>query len=113
MSRFCNWHKNRRHSSLDAEIAMSNETRTSKVSPITTDSTVDAVISATPLAIGVLNEYLIDTCCGGRATIGEAAAHAHVDAATVVRALQAAQQTELPEDARALPTAKSCGCGCR
>jgi iron-sulfur cluster repair protein YtfE (RIC family) len=92
---------------------MSNVARTCKDSPITTDSTVDAVISATPFAIGVLNEYLIDTCCGGRATIGEAAAHAHVDPAVVVRALQAAQQSEPSDNSRALPTAKSCGCGCR
>jgi iron-sulfur cluster repair protein YtfE (RIC family) len=89
---------------------MSNEARTCK---ITADSTVDAVISATPFAIGVLNEYLIDTCCGGRATIAEAAAHAHADPATVVRALQAAQESERAEGPRTLPTAKSCGCGCR
>jgi iron-sulfur cluster repair protein YtfE (RIC family) len=89
---------------------MSNEARTCE---ITSDSTVDAVISATPSAVGVLNEYLIDTCCGGRSTIGEAAAHAHVDAAVVIQALQAAQQSEPSENARALPTAKSCNCGCR
>ncbi|MEO5816797.1 MAG: DUF542 domain-containing protein [Gemmatimonadaceae bacterium] len=64
---------------------------------ITTDDTVDAVIAMTPDATAVLNTFNIDTCCGGRASIGEAAAHAHVDPATVIEALQA----------------KSCGCGCK
>ena len=73
---------------------------TKTLSPITTECTVDAVIATTPGAVPVLNAHNIDTCCGGRKSIGEAAAHAHVDPAVLIGALQAAP-------------AKSCGCGCK
>lgn len=93
---------------------MSNVSATPcKTSSITTDCTVDAVIATTPAAVAVLNAYRIDTCCGGHATIGDAAAHAHVDPAVVIDALQAARRSNVPETAHVLPLVKSCGCGCR
>ncbi|MES2179080.1 MAG: DUF542 domain-containing protein [Gemmatimonadota bacterium] len=79
-------------------------------STITANCTVDAVMSKTPAARAILNEFNIDTCCGGKASLAAAAQHAHVDPALVVGALQAAQAG----DALPLPVvAPSCSCGCR
>ncbi|MEO8336361.1 MAG: DUF542 domain-containing protein [bacterium] len=68
-----------------------------KSNAISTEDTVDAIIASTPNATAVLNQFNIDTCCGGHVSIGEVAAHAHVDPSTLIDALQA----------------KRCGCGCK
>lgn len=74
---------------------------------ITADSTVDAVIAKSPSALTVLNQHNIDTCCGGRASLGEAAAQAHIIPELLIGALKAAQKNDTP------PPVKSCNCGCR
>ena len=80
---------------------------------MTDTCTVDAVIAKSPAAHAVLNEFGIDTCCGGSKSIGEAAAHARVDASAVIGALEAAQRNERASPLRSLPQIKVCSCGCR
>ena len=59
-------------------------------SGIAATSIVDDVVARHPGAFSVLNAFGVDTCCGGAASLAEAAAHAHVDVLTLVRALQGA-----------------------
>ena len=80
-------------------------------SSINADCAVDAVIAKLPAAIDILNEYNIDTCCGGRSSIGEAAERAHVNPVVLVNLLAAASRDVLPAMAKASPAVKSCGCG--
>ena len=80
---------------------------------LTAASSVDAAIATGSSATAILNAFGIDTCCGRRSSIGEAAAHAHVDATTVIEALEVAGRDDVPTPAPALPQAKSCTCGCR
>ena len=84
-----------------------------RTQPLTAASTVDVAIATAPSATAVLNAFGIDTCCGGRSSIGDAARHAHVDVATVIEALQTAGRDDVQAPAGALPQAKSCHCGCR
>ena len=78
---------------------------------ITADCTVDAVVKKVPAGIAVLNQYNIDTCCGGRTPLGEAAALAHVDTDALISVLESVQRGETLPVTKALPTAKSCNCG--
>ena len=95
-------------------MAMSNASCTTCKQPSMTDTcTVDAVIAKSPTAHAVLNEFGIDTCCGGSKSIGAAAAHARVDASAVIGALEVAQRNEGASLLRTLPQIKSCSCGCR
>ena len=80
---------------------------------ITATHSVDAALATTPVAAAVLNVFGIDTCCGGHATIAEAAAHAHVDPAVVVDALDAASHDAARKPGSALPQAKVCCGGCK
>ena len=80
---------------------------------ITTAHSVDAAMTTGPAAAAVLNAFGIDTCCGGRATIAEAAAHAHVDPATVIDAIATASRDAEHKPASALPQAKVCCGGCK
>ncbi len=57
-------------------------------SAIDPTSTIDAVIAHHPSSITVLNAFGIDTCCGGGDSLADAAAHARVDVATLVAALE-------------------------
>lgn len=79
----------------------------------TSDCTVDAVIARSPVAGAVLNTFGIDTCCGGSASLGEAAVRAHVEAPVLLDAIGAAQRSYDAAPARVLPQAPSCGCGHR
>ena len=87
-------------------MMMSNRT-------LTTANTVDDAIATAPSATAVLNAFGIDTCCGGRSSISEAAERAHVDATTVIEALDMTRLHAASVPAAALPQAKSCDCGCR
>ncbi len=80
---------------------------------ITSRCTVDAVIAKFPVAGAVLNGFGIDTCCGGRASLEEAAAHARVNTSVVIAALDAAERDAERQPARAMPLAPTCSCGCR
>ena len=80
---------------------------------ITTTHSVDAAMASLPVAAAVLNAFGIDTCCGGHATIAEAAAHAHVDPAVVIDALDTASRDAVRKPASALPQAKACCGGCK
>lgn len=82
-------------------------------SSITAASTVDAVIAEVPAATAILNAHNIDTCCGGRASLGEAAAHAHVDLPALVTLLAASERAVVPAAPAVSPPAKACSCGCR
>ncbi|MDQ2666898.1 MAG: DUF542 domain-containing protein [Gemmatimonadota bacterium] len=91
---------------------MSTDSRTERQSSvITADSTVDAVIAASPNATSILNAHNIDTCCGGRDSLAEAALRAHADLATLIPLL-AIPPTGVPAAADATLPVKSCGCGC-
>ena len=80
---------------------------------ITTDCTVDEVIAQVPSATAILNAHNIDTCCGGRASLGEAAVRAHVDPLVLVGMLAAAPHDVVPvTPGNSLPV-KTCGCGCK
>lgn len=83
----------------------------SDTTAITAECTVEAVIARSPSAIAILNAHNIDTCCGGRATIGVAALHAHVDVSELVALLQAAPARAETSTPDAVPAAKSCNCG--
>ena len=81
-------------------------------SSITADCSVDAVMRKSPTAQAVLDRFGIDTCCGGSASLREAALHAHLDPALVLEAITAPQPVAVVAP-RTLPQATSCGCGCR
>ena len=51
-------------------------------------STIDEIIAHHPSSIAVLNAFGIDTCCGGGDSLANAAAHARVDVASLLAALQ-------------------------
>ena len=53
-------------------------------------TTVDDVVARVPGSFDILNAYGIDTCCGGRVMLADAAAHAHVDAKALLSALRIA-----------------------
>ena len=80
---------------------------------ITSHCTVDAVIGRSPVAGAVLNGFGIDTCCGGNASIAEAAAHARVNVSVLIAALDAADRDAARPLMPALTPAPSCRCGCR
>ena len=52
--------------------------------------TVDEIVARVPGSFEILNTFGIDTCCGGRAMLADAATHAHVDAKAVLAALRIA-----------------------
>ena len=79
---------------------------------ITADCTVDAVIAKLPAATAILNAHNIDTCCGGRASLGDAAALAHVDPVALIGLLEAAARDVTPTSPGAPLRVKSCSCGC-
>jgi len=82
-------------------------------SSITSDCTVEAALQKSPASAAVFDRYNIDSCCGGKSSIRDAALHAHVDPDVLVGALNAAPTTAPTETPRSLPQAASCGCGCR
>ena len=93
---------------------MTTDSRTScETAWITTDCTVDAVIAKVPAATAILNAHNIDTCCGGRASLGAAAAHAHVDPSVLIGLLAATPREIGAVASDAAPPAKPCKCGCK
>ena len=84
-----------------------------KDSAVTADCTVNAAIAKTSGALAVLNRFGIDTCCGGRASIADAAIEARIDPIDLLAALNRSESSTAPEPSRALPQAASCSCGCR
>jgi len=80
---------------------------------MTADCTVDAVIARSSAATSILNASNIDTCCGGRASLGEAALQAHADLPALIALLAAVPPASAPLASDAAQPAKSCGCGCR
>ena len=97
---------------------MSNDgCTTCKDDVITLDCTVDDIVARVPAALALLGEYNIDTCCGGRSSLGEAATHAHADGGAVLSDLLAVQSGATAASPKAAtpasPVAPSCGCGCR
>jgi iron-sulfur cluster repair protein YtfE (RIC family) len=74
----------------------------------TAECTIDAIVALKPENTSILNAFGIDTCCGGRSTLGDAAQRARVSAAVVLDALLIGGFTQ-PAKATA-PSACSCGC---
>ena len=94
--------------------AMSTDSSTTcQTAWITTECTVDAVIARVPAATAILNAHNIDTCCGGRASLGEAAAHAHVDPLVLIGSLAAAPHDVVPVTSDISRPVTSCSCGCK
>lgn len=58
-------------------------------------SVVNDVIRRYPATVGVFNYFGIDACCGGAATIAEAAENDSVDADVLVDALRGATRDVL------------------
>lgn len=54
------------------------------------DSVINDVISRYPATVGVFNYFGIDACCGGDATIAQAAMNDFVDPEVVVESLRSA-----------------------
>jgi len=54
---------------------------------VTSASTVNETLSRFPETVKVFNEFAIDTCCGGAASIGEAAKRDGADAGELLSAL--------------------------
>ena len=71
------------------------------------------MIAKSPAAAAILNAHNIDTCCGGRDSLGEAAKRAHVDPAALIDQLAAATLDAPPVTLTATLPVKSCSCGCR
>lgn len=84
---------------------------------ITLACTVDNIVGRVPAALALLGRHNIDTCCGGRSSLGEAVAHAHANERAVLADLLAAQldapSGALSAASTAKPAASTCGCGCR
>ncbi len=59
---------------------------------ITPDMVINDVIKKHPETIKVFNEYKVDSCCGGGASIGTTAKRDGVDVETLVKALNVAVQ---------------------
>ncbi len=77
---------------------------------ITSECTVNAAIAKSPRAASVFNGFGIDTCCGGRASIGEAAVQAHVSTDVLLEALRS---TDVVAVSNVKPASGgSCSCGC-
>ena len=55
---------------------------------ITPATTVDDVLARYPITFSVLNAFGVDSCCGGSASLREAAAHALADESVLLDALQ-------------------------
>ncbi len=93
---------------------MPTDSRTScETAWITTDCTIDAVIAKVPAATAILNAHNIDTCCGGRASLGEAAVHAHVDPLVLIGLLSVALHDVVPSTSDSARPARTCACGCK
>lgn len=86
---------------------------TCRTPSITADCTVDAVIARSESARAVLHAHKIDTCCGGRDSIAEAAIRADLDTAALVALLEAAAHDAEPVVANEPLPIKACACGCR
>ena len=61
-------------------------------SPTAVDATwtVDEVLLAHPSSAAVFNAFGVDTCCGGGASLGEAALHARITPRALLDALERA-----------------------
>lgn len=62
-------------------------------------STVNDVIRDYPATASIFNFFGIDTCCGGRLTIAEAADNESVDPGVLVAALRNSARHSLPQPA--------------
>jgi hypothetical protein len=76
--------------------------------PIAGDTIVNDAVREYPATLAVFQAYGIDACCGGAATIGEAAARDGAEPGALLAALNAAAA---PGPA-APPPGQRCGCGC-
>jgi hypothetical protein len=62
---------------------------TASRSTIESEETVEAAVGRSPRSAEILRGFGIDTCCGGRLTLAQAAASAGVPVETVLEALGA------------------------
>ena len=60
-----------------------------KSEPIHPGTTVNDVLLRCPPAVAVFNRFGIDACCGGGASLGEAASRDGADLKSLLEALQA------------------------
>jgi regulator of cell morphogenesis and NO signaling len=60
----------------------------SSLSVVDASRTVDEVLLAHPESAAVFNAFGVDTCCGGSASLGEAALHAHLTPRALLHALE-------------------------
>lgn len=58
-----------------------------------TEETVETAMRRSPRAPEVLRAFGIDTCCGGRLTLAQAAASRGIPVETLVRALEEVRET--------------------
>jgi len=63
--------------------------------PIDPNMTINEFIAKNPSAIGVLNAFGIDTCCGGADSLAEAAERHGIDPESLLLALAAATAGEV------------------
>jgi iron-sulfur cluster repair protein YtfE (RIC family) len=69
--------------------AVTDQTRETDRTAADSSRTVEATVRAFPLAAEVLRALGIDTCCGGRLTLAEAAASAGISVSALLDALDA------------------------
>ena len=62
-------------------------------SSLSASCTVDAVLARYPSSVHVLNAYGVDTCCGGAATIAEAATHIRVEPSELLASIERVAHT--------------------
>ncbi|MDB4879400.1 MAG: hypothetical protein JWL60_846 [Gemmatimonadetes bacterium] len=63
---------------------------------ITPTMTVNQVLASHPSTAALFNAYAVDTCCGGEATLAEAAADAGVPLHMLLATLRALSQSAHP-----------------
>jgi regulator of cell morphogenesis and NO signaling len=66
------------------------------VNTIEPGETLNALVDRFPAALPVLQEFGLDTCCGGAVTLERAAAHYGIDLRQLLEALRAAQTVAEP-----------------
>jgi regulator of cell morphogenesis and NO signaling len=66
----------------------------SQTNQLNRSMTVNEIIARHPKTMPVFNELGVDTCCGGGASIDEAARRDGLDAESILTALQKAVETD-------------------
>ena len=86
------------HDAPQVRVRCTTEARSEMNTSVIIDSgmTVDAVLLAWPESAQVFNALGVDACCGGHASLDEAAADAHVELVRLLAALRSVAHLSQP-----------------